>query len=439
MAAKARTSRARGKASAGRHVELMPLLIIGAMALFALGMTLWRGGANIAPSLRIVAPGGQGSADTPVEPPPSRLTVPVLPRGAVGDSWRADGDKAYMQRPDGSRLELTLNTRAQRDIEKLLKRRGVAYSAVVIIDAKSGAVKVFAENKEKDDPASTGHWLTGTRAPAASVFKIVTTAALLEAGVSADAKTCFHGGGRGISNWHLKDRPKFDKRCQTLTEALAHSSNVVFARRSLRHLERGVLAVKARELLFGQKIPFDVRIRPSRFTEGKSDLRRARASAGFVGANLSPLHGAVMGAAIANGGVAMRPYLVTADSLQPGLQRSSEELGRVVTAEHAATLQRMLATTTIDGTGRRAFRRWPSDLAHIGVAGKTGSLTGKGGKTYRHYTWFVGAAPATNPEVGFAVLAVNGSRARAKAADLGRDALAAYFADRRFKPTGPGL
>ena len=440
MAARAGSGTARGRRAGDRHVELMPLFIIGGLALFALAMTMWRGSAaELTPSLRIVAPGGQGAVGTPEAPPPTSLVVPPLPRGVVGDSWRREEGTARLRRPDGSRLRLTLDVRAQAGVEKLLRRRRVAYSAVVIIDARTGAVRVYAEHREKGEPAGAGHHLTTARAPAASVFKIVTTAALLEAGVDPETRTCFHGGVHGITSWHLKDRPKFDKRCQTLTEALAHSSNVVFARRALRHLERGVLAVKARELLFGRTIPFDVKTRPSRFSEGRSDLRRARAAAGFVGATLSPLHAAVIGAALANGGIAMRPFLVQADSLQPEFERVPEELGRVVPAEHAATLVRMLATTTIDGTARRAFRRWPRDLQHIGIAGKTGSLTGKGGKTYRHYTWFVGAAPAADPEIGFAVLAVNGNRARAKAADLGRDALAIYFDDRRFKPEGPGL
>lgn len=421
------------------HVEVMPLVIIACMGTVAFGMYIWRGAADIAPSLHIVAPGGVSGAATPHVPPPTHFAVPPLKSGTIARSWQQDGDKAFLQRPDGSRLALTLNTRAQRGVEKLLADRGVSYAAVVMVHAKTGAVQVWADHIDTRDEAGAGHSLTGTRAPAASVFKIVTTAALLEAGVAPSETTCFHGGASGITAWHIKPRPKFDKRCQTLTEALARSSNVVFARRTLKHLAVGALTAQAHDMLFDKAIPFDVSGSKSRFREGSSELRRARAAAGFIGANLSPLHAAVIGAALANSGIAMRPHLVTADTLQPDRERTPEELGQLVTPEHAASLMQMLATTPVDGTARRAFRRWPDDLAHIGVAGKTGSLNGKGSKTYRHYSWFVGAAPVTDPEIGFAVLAVNGERGRAKATDLARDALAIYFADRRFKPVGPEL
>ena len=109
------------------------------------------------------------------------------------------------------------------------------------------------------------------------------------------------------------------------------------------------------------------------------------------------------------------------------------ELQAIVSEEHAMMLMHMLSTTQTDGTARRAFKRWPKELAHIGVAGKTGSLNGRGG-SWRHYSWFVGAAPAEKPEVGFAVLAVNGPKGRAKAADIARDTLALWFADRAARP-----
>jgi len=415
-----------------RNVELMPLIIIGMLTVFAFGMWAWRGESVAMPKLHIVAPGGHATAGTPAEPPPVPFQVPKLPAGAVGKAWRADGDKALMVRPDGSRLTLTLEPKRQAAIGKLLKRRRVAYSAVVIIDAKTGRVQIWADHTEKNDPAARGHSLATSKGPAASVIKIVTTSALLEAGVERTTKTCFHGGLRGIKKWHLKPRPEFDKRCESLTQALARSSNVVFARRTLQHLGVGALANTAERFYFGHDLRFDVRGRKSRFSEGTSKLRRARAAAGFVGATLSPLHGAVIGAAIANDGMAMQPHLIVSDSAQPGHVREPAELGRMVSAEHAKSLMSMLATTTVDGTARKAFRTWPRELVHIGVAGKTGSLNGRSGP-YRHYSWFVGAAPATKPEIGFAVLAVNGKKGRSKAAALARDALAIWFGDRRMK------
>lgn len=429
-------SKRRGKPTsasiASRHVELMPLFIIGVLALFAMSMWVWRGQSLPMPSLTIVAPGAASNAETPPDPPPLPFSVPKLPAHAVHNSWTEANGKAVLVRPDDTKLTLTLDPARQTAIDALLAKHRNAHAAVVIIDAATGAVRVFSEHTSTKDPAGARHSPASARQPAASVFKIVTSAALLEAGVQTSDTTCFHGGVSGIKKWHLKARPEFDKRCETLTQALANSSNVVFARRSLQHLQTGALAAKATDFLFGTSLGFDVQGRDSRFTEGTGDLRRGRAAAGFVGAKMSVLHGAVIGAALANKGVAMRPYIVQSDSAQPGHEREPSELQAVVSEPHAAALMQMLSTTTTDGTGRRAFKKWPTDLAHIGVAGKTGSLSGRG-KPWRHYSWFVGAAPAARPEIGFAVLAVNGKRGRAKAADIARDAMALWFADRKVR------
>lgn len=416
---------------AQRQVELMPLLLIAALGAFATAMWLWRGQELALPRLTVVPAGAAAAADVPNEPPPMPFSVPQLPARALDKSWRVVDGKAVVVRPDQSFLSLTLDARKQRSIEKLLRKNRNAHAQVVIIDAQSGAVVVMAQHTERGDPAGARHALASARQPAASVFKIVTTAALLEAGVKPSDTTCFHGGVRGIKRWHLKDRPTFDKRCETLTQALANSSNVVFARRALKHLQPGALAAKASDFLFGTELRFDVMGRASTFTEGTGKLRRARAAAGFVGASMSAVHGAVIGAALANKGVAMRPYVVEADSLQPGEKASPTELGAIVDADHASTLLDMLSTTATSGTARRAFKKWPARLAHIGVAAKTGSLNGRG-KPWRHYSWFVGAAPVDKPEIGFAVLAVNGPKGRAKAAALARDALALWFADRQI-------
>ena len=430
--AKKRAAKAKAQRQ-GRLTEWLPLGILGAIAVFAIGMWAWRGRDLPMPSLTIVPPGAAPTAELPSEPPPMPFTVPELPTHAVTKSWAAIDGKAVLVRPDGSKLTLTLDPTRQEAIEKRLERHRNAHAEVVIVEARTGAVRVFAEHTEDDDPAGKHHAPSSARQPAASVFKIITSAALLEAGVQPTDTTCFHGGGRGLTKWHLKPRPEFDKRCETLTQALAHSSNVVFARRALQHLQTGALAAKAKDFLFGVPLRFDVAGRTSKFVEGTSDLRRAKAAAGFAGARMSAIHGAVIGAALANKGVAMRPFLVEADSLQAGQKREPTELAAIVSERHAMTLMQMLSTTTTDGTGRRAFKRWPTELAHVGVAGKTGSLNGRGG-SWRHYSWFVGAAPADKPEIGFAVLAVNGPKGRAKAADVARDVLALWFADRRVRP-----
>jgi len=65
-------------------------------------------------------------------------------------------------------------------------------------------------------------------------------------------------------------------------------------------------------------------------------------------------------------------------------------------------------------------------LPGIAVAGKTGTLSDN--EANRHYTWFVGFAPADQPEIAVAALVVNNPTWHIKAPLLARNMLRAYFA-----------
>ncbi len=71
----------------------------------------------------------------------------------------------------------------------------------------------------------------------------------------------------------------------------------------------------------------------------------------------------------------------------------------------AQAVTRMMVGTTRYGTARKAFkdRRGRPFLVDIDVAGKTGTLTRRS-PGYLQYSWFVGFAPAKDPEFVVAVL-----------------------------------
>ena len=444
--------------ASGTGVEVAPLLIIGILTLVALSLWLWRG-TNLQTSARpsslvVLAPGGS------VQPPPPRpaveteLRVPVLPEGVVSSHWRpravavksrsgvkktgaataqnqphseaAPQSEAVLLRPDGSELGLTLVPQVQRNIKRRLERVRVPYGAVVLMDVHSGAIKAWVEHQEAGEPAGEGNGLTRAVAPAASVFKIVTAAALLESGAQPETETCFHGGHHSITRKMLNNSAK-DTECESLAMSLARSSNVAFGKQAVQRLSAGALTATAEDLFFGKALPFDVQAAPSAVNIGNTDLALARAAAGFVGTTLSPLHGAALAAAVANQGVLMHPYLVSSDSLQPGRVRTPKAIGRVMSGSVARDLREMMALTLTDGTGRLQFRSWPKALEKIQVAGKTGTLVRNVDGVYRHYTWFVGFAPAEDPQIAVAALAVNGKKWRIRGPSLARHALASWF------------
>ena len=398
--------------------------MIGALVSF-----VFRGSSLQHPSLSSLSVVGALSTTNEAEAQPKAFVVPKLPVGAVSRAWVTDGDKAVLIRPDRSQLELTLIPAVQTAIEERLARSKVPYGGVVLMEPGTGAIHAWVSHRERGKAAGRGHSLVKAVAPTASVAKLVTAAALLEAGVHPDHKTCFHGGIRSLNKGHLKPSSR-DVQCETMTQSLARSSNAAFGRLAVTRLKPGDLQAKAEDLLFQTLLDFDIAVQPSRFVEGNGQLTRARTAAGFRGAKISPLHAAMLAAAVANDGVMMRPYLVAADSLQPGLSRKPSVLQQALSPRTAGTLRQMLAHTVSEGTGRKAFDHWPESLTTVDVGGKTGTLATKRGRLYRLNTWFVGFAPVDKPEVAVAVLAVNGRAWRAKGVSIARDALAAWFMHR---------
>ncbi len=401
-----------------RRSTFRPLAIVAGVGVVALVALAARWAFSTADQTHAPVPGpAQLAPPRPPEPPP---LAPLAPEDVAHAKTNAKG---HMQLAQGQRqVELTLDPKVQADITRLLDETRVPYGAVVLIDPRTGRVQVAAEHREAGDPVATmGAMGIAGEVPAASVFKVVTAAALLEAGQQPDSSVCFHGGRQGIVEDNLRDSPQ-DHQCQTLTEALANSSNAAFAKFGVQSLKPGDLEAMAKRLGFGAVIDTDLEAEASACSEGASEVERGRCAAGFAGSTLSPLHGAYLAATVANRGVAMRPTFVLDDSAAPPQGQ------QLLSAEVADKLKGMMAQTVVAGTGRHAFGRRPAVLRDITVAGKTGSLSGKDPSLYRHFSWFIGFAPVENPQIAIAVLAVNGEKWRVKAAGLARDSLAAWFA-----------
>ncbi len=106
-------------------------------------------------------------------------------------------------------------------------------SGVVMIEVKTGRVLAYASYVNASEKFDVN---ARAEAPAASVFKLITSAALIErAGLNAETEQCYHGGKSRISPDELIDDPIRDKWCATIGVALGRSLNVVFARLAQKH------------------------------------------------------------------------------------------------------------------------------------------------------------------------------------------------------------
>jgi penicillin-binding protein 2 len=119
-----------------------------------------------------------------------------------------------------------------------------------------------------------------------------------------------------------------------------------------------------------------------------------------------------MYAAIANGGTLVRPRLVAE---RPGEKRRLE-----LSEKYLGILQKGLREVVRDGTGRQA-----GDFG-VKISGKTGTAQNPHGEDH---AWFVGYAPADDPEYVAIVLVEGGGKGSSTAGPLvGR--MLAYLCNR---------
>jgi penicillin-binding protein 2 len=141
---------------------------------------------------------------------------------------------------------------------------------------------------------------------------------------------------------------------------------------------------------------------------------------------VTPVQMATMISAVANGGTLVQPHLARDATVESRKLR--------VSAGTLALIRDALADVVEEGTATRA------QLGPIRVAGKTGTAqvfkksvgvdADKQPKDERDHAWFIGYAPAENPEIAFAIVIEHGGHGGTTAAPVARQVLEVYFEDR---------
>jgi peptidoglycan glycosyltransferase len=314
------------------------------------------------------------------------------------------GDHYEALLSDGRHAVLTLDPALQAYAEKLLSQARAPRGAIVAM-APDGRILALAGRRgahTKDARDGTFDWRLATDvwAPAASVFKLVTASALVAAGVDPSDKVCFHGGIRSVLASNLHD-DKRDLRCESLVYGVAHSQNAILGKLAFQKLEPAALMKAAHELGVGDGLPgADLRgIAGTVDIPNARDLNFAQIAAGFSGSQLSAVGGALLAATFADGGEQPVPRLVASiDGVAPqALARR-----RAVAAEVAKAVGKMMLATCEFGSAAKSFGKHQP----IHVAGKTGTLA-RTEPFYMEHSWFVGYAPADQPQIVVSVILGN--------------------------------
>jgi peptidoglycan glycosyltransferase len=344
------------------------------------------------------------------------------------------GERYELPLPDGRRALLTLDPEIQAAAETVLSRAKAPRGAVVVT-ATDGRILALAGRRTEDpkggkDGIPDWRLAVDTWAPAASIFKVVTAAALVEAGVGPEHRVCYHGGVRSVMESNLRD-DRLDRRCEDLSYGLAHSQNAIIAKLTHKHLSPGTLQATAEKLGFAGPLPEFAIKGDAGACEMPADkgVEFAKVAAGFSGTKLSVVGGALLANTIAAGGNVVTPRLIAeivdGDARYPVTAPAPR---RALSREVARKVTRMMVETCDSGSAARAFRGRGKLGAKGMVAGKTGTLS-TWEPHYLQYSWFVGFAPADEPTVSISVLLGNAELWHLKAHTAARMVLESAIAD----------
>ncbi|MCL2103334.1 MAG: penicillin-binding transpeptidase domain-containing protein [Syntrophorhabdaceae bacterium] len=336
--------------------------------------------------------------------------------------------------PDGSSLILTIDKGLQSEIFNLFLRYDPPYGAFVAMEPSTGRVVALVGYRKggKSDP-----WLA-LRAiyPAASLVKVITASAAIELGkISPSDEVWYQGGLYSINRAGIHS--DFGSASMTFEEAFARSANGVFGRVTVRDVGTSALMTYLDKFGFGSPIPFDMPVEPSRAEVPSDEYELARTGAGFGEVYASPLHMAMVMAALASDGRMPRPILIDRIVGADGnveYESAPAIFQDAVYPETAQALVRMMVKTIEMGTSRRAFGTPDKTplLQGMEVAGKTGSLSGWTPRL--HFGWFAGFAPVDSPRLALAALVANDVQWKIRGSYVGKEAFSFYFG---YPPSDP--
>ncbi len=185
----------------------VPSWLVPASALVLAGLVLPRASS---PGTGAGAPSGATAQKKLAEAAPAAPELPIR----IGEIAFDEASGRYVAPLGDRRATLTLDPRLQDRLERALDTYRVPWGATVLIEPATGRILALAEHS-RAEPGRRGLSLAAL-APAASIFKLVTAAALLEQGIQPDEEVCYHGGKRRLAPRLLADDPRRDHRCTTL-------------------------------------------------------------------------------------------------------------------------------------------------------------------------------------------------------------------------------
>jgi len=351
------------------------------------------------------------------------------------DSATLEGEQLVARTPAGDTLHYTIQNSLQQRIHDFMADYKVPYGVVVAIEPATGRILAMTSYSSIDPEWSQNSFFD--LYPMASLFKIVTASAALENGkMNPDTVIEFRGNSYSENPRYWEVSPRGKNNRMDVSNAMGKSINPVYGRVAADIAGKAFVLESIHKFGFNQSLLPGTPAKESQAAEPLSTHGLMRMGAGLDhDVKISPLHAAVMMAAIANGGKMMSPGLTDKVLNSGGTAKETHiprEIRQLVSPETASSLTRMLTSTVTNGTSRKAFHdRRGRPLLEVDIAAKTGSINGTDPRG--HYSWFAAFAPVDNPQIALAALVINQDKWKIKSSQVGERALQEFF-DRQGTP-----
>lgn len=374
--------------------------------------------------------------EPPKQPEPqtwSKKDLPELLKDIPLDLHEENGSLTISKGGKPYTVEVSIDHALQAFISRLLRRSLTHEAAAIVLRPENGQILAMTDFRNGDTEKEDNLCLKAGF-PAASLFKIVSAAAAIEACDFTPQKPLTYSGRRyTLYKSQLKEkRGRWDTQV-TFEKAFSKSINPVFGKMGIYDLGQDLLTQYAGRFLFNAAIPFDLPLEASNTQIPEDDFGLAEIASGFNKTTLiSPLHAALMTSAVVNKGTVMKPWVVKCvrdETDHRVYQVTPSSLTRVIEQSTAENLEALMAQTVASGTCSRSFRPLLAKKAFktIKLGAKTGTINDRDGR-YK-IDWLAAYALPKDGRGGICVtiLAVHGEKLGIRANDLGREIIKHYF------------
>ncbi len=371
----------------------------------------------------------------------------------------------------GNNLILTLDTKIQQELERVMVSTAdtILNGSVVVMKVQTGEILAITSKPSFNpnefaagiSPQSWKNLVTDEmhplqnrsihgQYPPASIYKIITAYAALEEGVIDPQSTIYCPGHFQLGRGKYRCWKKTGHGAVNLHDALVQSCDVYFYTVGHR-LGVDTIARYAKKFGLGKATGLGLSREKSGLIPTTQWKLKNKKEAWLLGETISasigqgfnlvtPLQQVYMMAAVANGGMMLKPHLVK--RIEDPAGKTIKEffpkiMGRMNANPENLEIIRKALRDVVNGpkgTGRKAR------LKNIIVSGKTGTAQVVRMKSneelekedeipykYRDHAWFVAFAPYEKPEIAVAVLIEHGGHGGATAAPIAKKIFKKYF------------